>query len=137
MRRLRVVLTNEPLTVDQREVMGSRRMITVFSSGRSLEAEIVRSMLESYGVEAFVWGSGLGVWRAESALTELTGVPNDFSSYRVVVPHEHAEEAEALIAASDESHLDSAGPTSLLQSRWMVVGFAILFLILVLTIGTD
>jgi hypothetical protein len=73
--------------------------VQVFVSGKKVEADLVRSMLESCGVYAEVWTSGLQPWTTAAGVTEMSGVPNDFGSNRVMVRKEDATLAEQLIAS--------------------------------------
>ena len=113
----------------------------VYSTGRRVDADVVRSMLESHGVKARVWAAGMGPWRMESALTEVTGVPNAFNSYRVMVPEDEVEDARALLDAVDVADVDDASvgdaqtPLQPLRARWLLVAFALLLLLLVLLFG--
>ena len=80
--------------------------VQVMTTGRSMDAEIIRSFLEGNGLRAEVWTSGMGRWRAESAITEVTGVPSDFNSHRVMVPDDQLETAQGLLAASEVPELE-------------------------------
>ena len=132
------------------------------STGRSMDAEIVRSFLEGNGLSAEIWSSGLGRWRAESALTEVTGVPSDFNAYRVMVPDDQVVDARELLEASDAPELEeedwalppaageggSIGDTGmgygfeadgeplrwmqLFRSKWVLTGVALFTLALIL-----
>ena len=119
----------------------------VFSTGRRVDAELVRSMLEGHGLNAHVWAAGMGPWRMESALTEMTGVPSAFNSYRVMVPSDQVEDAEALLADVDakdaetdaqDDDSDPGSPRSLMgmmRSRWVLVGAALFLLAIVVLFG--
>lgn len=113
----------------------------VYATGRRVDAELVRSMLESHGLNARLWAAGMGPWRMESALTEVTGVPNAFNSYRVMVPEKEVEDARALLEAVDvtdagDAPVDEARTLmQLFRSRWALVGAAVFLLLLVLLFG--
>ena len=112
----------------------------VFSTGRRVDAELVRSMLEGHGLNAHVWAAGMGPWRMESALTEVTGVPSAFNSYRVMVPSDETEDAEALLADVDATD-EGSGPGAsrslmgMMRSRWALVGAALFLLAIVVLFG--
>ncbi len=121
----------------------------VFLTGRRSEAELVRSFLDAHSIEAHVWSSGLSPWRIEAALTEITGLANDFGSHRVMVPDDDSEQAEALLveierrqqrqAGSEKTHPSEHAPPrtwmDLLRSRWAVLVFALFLLMIVLVFG--
>ena len=119
----------------------------VYRTGRFVDAEMVRGRLEADGIDARVWGGGMGVWRVESALTEMTGVPNDFNSYRVMVPLDDAGYARECLEGDSfaDDPRSSQGPDDLddsrvgslwmLRGRWAILGFAIVFLLIVILIG--
>lgn len=119
----------------------------VFRSGRRIEAELVRARLEADGLEALVWSSGLGPWRMESALTEVTGIANDFNSHRVVVDADDEERAlevlQEVVGCSDsaddvEYESDAEVSPTFLESmrrRWMLLVFATFFLLLIFVFG--
>ena len=117
----------------------------VFSTGRRIDADMIRGLLEAHGFDARVWASGMGPYRLESAVTEITGVPSPFNAYRVSVPVADAEEARALIAdVSDEGQaasIDETGPEpfrrspglmSMMRSRWAIVAAALFLLTVVI-----
>lgn len=121
-------------------VSGRVHLIDVFSTGRRVDAELVRSMLEGHGLTAHLWAAGMGPWRMESALTEVTGVANAFNSYRVMVPNNQVEDAEALIAdvevKGDDLDPGSApGLMGIMRSRWALVGAALFLLAMVALFG--
>lgn len=113
----------------------------VYSTGRRVDAELIRSMLESHGLKARVWAAGMGPWRMESALTEVTGVANAFNAYRVMVPAEEADDARALLDSVDAVDVEDAplgGPQTLmdlLRSRWLLIAAAFYLLLLILLVG--
>jgi hypothetical protein len=72
--------------------------VSVFASGKRIDADVVVSMLQSCGVYAEVWTSGLQPWAIQAAVTEMTGIANDFGSNRVMVRKEDANLASRLIA---------------------------------------
>ncbi|MDP9067952.1 MAG: hypothetical protein M3N53_06365 [Actinomycetota bacterium] len=121
-----------------------REQRVVFRSGRRMDAELVRARLEADGLEARIWSSGLGPWRMESAVTEITGVPSDFNSHQVVVDLKDEEWArevlgEVVSPAEDEPtsraipEADSSSSVlALLRQRWMLLAFAFFLLLLVL-----
>ena len=120
-----------------------RDRVVVFRTGRRIDAELVRSRLEADGMDARIWSGGLGPWRMESALTEVTGVANDFNSHQVVVDPE--DEARALEVLSDApgavidepETFDGGGSTFLasLRKRWMLLAFAFFMLLLLILVG--
>lgn len=150
---------------DPTEGAAEHHWVQVMSTGRSMDAEIVRSYLEGNGLRAEIWSSGLGRWRAESALTEVTGVPSDFNAHRVMVPDDQVDEARELLEASDGPELEeedwarpppvrergSIGDTGmgygfesdreplrwmqLFRSKWVLTGVALFTLALIL-LGT-
>ncbi len=115
----------------------------VFRSGRRMDAELVRSRLEADGMDARIWSSGLGPWRMEAALTEVTGVPSDFNSHQVVVDPADLDRARELLAEtvpveeSEADEGDSGDPTFLasLRKRWMLLAFAFIMLLVVISYG--
>jgi hypothetical protein len=78
--------------------------VTVLRTGRRLDAELARGRLEADGIQAWIWSSGMGPWRMESALTEVTGVPNAFNAHQLVVAGADEERAREI--------LDEPGETS-------------------------
>jgi hypothetical protein len=160
-------LVDEPTATANPAEDGSaaHHWIPVHNTGRSMDAELVRSYLEGNGLTAEVWSSGLGRWRMESAITEVTGVPNDFSAFRVMVPDDQVEAARALLAQSEEVSLaeedwNTAGDTfaerddfgdtgagygvadrepirwmTIFRSRWVLTGVA-LFTLVLIVMGT-
>ena len=119
----------------------------VFVSGRRLDAEMVRGMLEAHGFDVAIWAGGMSNWRMESAITEMTGVPSPFNSYRVMVLEEEAAAARAILEESDP--LDGTGPgleeepggnrpkgfMNLLRSRWLLVASALFLLVVIILFG--
>lgn len=107
-----------------------RNLAAVYRSGRRLDAELVRSRLEADGIDARIWSSGLGAGTTQSALTEMTGVPNDFNYHQVVVdPADVARSLEALAQPTPDAELEE-GPVSgegvgtfleSLRKRWMLL----------------
>ncbi len=73
--------------------------VSVYASGKRADAELVAGMLRSCGVYAEVWTSGLHPWTAVAATSEMTGVPSDFGSNRVMVRREDSTLASQLIAS--------------------------------------
>lgn len=145
-----VALVDEPPVAAEEE--GAPRWeqisrVEVFRTGRRLDAEMIRGMLEARGFDARVWASGMGVWRMESAMTEITGVPSDFNSYRVVVLEDEADDARAVI--QDIEGPDAAASSTLaepydyrgvwfmdvLRSRWVLVGAALFLLAGIILFG--
>lgn len=144
-----------------------RSLVPVFVSGRLSEAELVRSFLESHDIEARLWSSGLSPWRLEAALTEMTGLANDFNAHRVMVQEVDAEAAALLLddveasalqpddAEASARALDHASPhqgevpgggaeeeygsprtlLETLRTRWVLVAFAVILLVLILMVG--
>lgn len=132
------------------EVEGSpsfRQLSMVFRSGRRMDAELVRGRLDADGLQAWIWSTGLGAYRMESAFTEITGVPNDFNAHQVMVePDDEARALEILEELGTPAGID--GPASdvpdpdlpapwlgVLRKRWLLLAFAFVFLIIVLMIG--
>lgn len=115
--------------------------VPVFRSGRRIDAELVRGRLEANGLRAWVWGSGMGAYRMESALTEMTGVPNDFSSYQVVVDWDDVDEARELLDDAGEPPMvepdleETLMSLGWLRHRWLLFGFALFLLLIVVLIG--
>lgn len=118
----------------------------VFTTGRRMDAEMVRGLLETSGLDARIWGGGMGAYRLESALTEVTGVPNAFNSYRVGVPVDEAEEAKAILAdvedrsahdLDDEGSSRGDGFLSSMGTKAAVFAAALFLLWFVITIGPD
>ncbi|MDQ3646266.1 MAG: hypothetical protein M3345_04945 [Actinomycetota bacterium] len=124
-----------------------RDRTVVFRSGRRIEAELVRSRLEADGLGAGIWSSGLGLWRMESGLTEVTGVPTDFNAHQVVVNAEDEGRAREVLAdpgvASFEDEDDEVAAVApaeprwrwILRNRWLLIGFALVLLVLRLLYG--
>ncbi len=117
----------------------------VFTTGRRIDADMIRGLLEAHGFDARIWASGMGPYRLESAVTEITGVPSPFNAYRVSVPSDDAEEARALIAdateesqvatdyePTDEPTARSSGMMNVMRSRWAVVAAALFLLAVVI-----
>lgn len=77
--------------------------LVVFQTGRRIEAEVVRSMLEGSGIRALVSTSGIGNWHEGGAITEITGIPSAVNAHTVIVPAEDADVARRLIAAADDT----------------------------------
>lgn len=125
----------------------SRDRVVVFRSGRRMDAELVRGRLEADGLEASIWSGGLGPWRMESALTEVTGVANDFNSHRVVVDAGDAERAREVLdepasTAEGGDDLDpsdypesAGGFLASLRQRWILLAFAVFMLLVVIFAG--
>ena len=142
-----VALVDEPPSPEEMPAASDAVELTeVYSSGRSIDAEVVRSMLEGHGIEARLWGGGLGHWRMESALTEMTGVPNAFNAHRVMVPPDQADDARALVAdvELEISHEDvdassdgGGGVMNVLRSRAVMVGAALFLLGAVVFLGVQ
>lgn len=121
----------------------------VFVTGRRSEAEVIRSFLDAHSVGAHVWSSGLSPWRLEAALTEVTGVPNDFGSHRVMVPDSDADRAQQLLddvpgerkkEAPPKAHMPPRRSSArrgmdVFRTRWALVGFALFLLMIVLLFG--
>lgn len=135
-----VALVDEPPTAAMTPQRVDLR--DVYSTGRRVDAELIRSMLESHGLNARVWAGGMGPWRMESALTEVTGVPSAFNSYRVMVPEDEVEDAHVLLNDVEVTDLDDSSivddRTTLMQlfrARWVLVAAALFLLFLVLWFG--
>ena len=124
-----------------------RERVVVFRSGRRMDAELVRGRLEADGMDAHIWSSGLGPWRLESALTEVTGVASDFNSHQIVVDPDDVERARELLdevvverdTAERADAIDDSevGPAFLavLRQRWALLAFAVFLLLIVLLAG--
>lgn len=110
-----------------------------------MDAELVRARLEADGLQAWIWSSGLGPWRMESALTEVTGVPNDFNSHNVVVSSDDLDRAlEVLAELQPEPPADDPDPlvgtTSWmehLRDRRLLTAFAMVLLFVVVFFGVN
>jgi hypothetical protein len=74
--------------------------IPVFDSGKRVDAELIAGMLRTCGVYAEVWTNGLQWWTIYSASGEMSGIPNEFGSNRVMVRRRDASLASQLIASS-------------------------------------
>lgn len=118
--------------------------VVVFRSGRRIDAELVRGRLEADGLAATIWSSGLGPYRMESALTEVTGVATDFNAHHVVVEADHVERAlqvlgDAGAGVVSEDADDEVAPTgswmSLLRRRGVLIGFALFMLLVIVILG--
>lgn len=141
-----VPLVDEPpalVVADERAEVVLRERVSIFRSGRRIDAELVRGRLESCGIDARIWSRGLGVWRMESALTEVTGIPSDFNAHHVVVDHDDVDEAlqvlrEEAVPPGDADNEEGVGhgtSMSWLRPRWLLIAFAIFLLVLVLIVG--
>lgn len=140
-----VALVDEPSEVVAQHEEGPvlRERTVIFRSGRRMDAELVRGRLEADGIDARIWSSGLGPWRLESALTEVTGVASEFNAHQVVVdPHDRARALELLQEAGEdgfdvEPEPDPGSSTFLasLRKRWMLLAFAIFMLAVVIIAG--
>lgn len=96
----------------------------VFRSGRRMDAELVRARLEADGLDAWIWSTGLGPWRMESAVTEMTGVPSEFNAHNVVVDDEDFDRAREVLDARGVAidalpGADEAQDASDDDARWM------------------
>ena len=114
----------------------------VYTSGRRIDAEMVRGLLDAHGFDAAIWGGGLGAYRLESALTEVTGVPNAFNGYRVAVLPEEEEEARALLAdvegeqvTHDPADERTDSLLGAMRSRWALLAAALFLLVIVVLFG--
>ena len=124
-----------------------KSLVPVLVTGRRSEAEVARSFLEAHGVEAQIWSSGLSPWRMEAALTEMTGLANDFNAHRVMVSEQDEEAARDLLEEpADDGQSDdlprkqrpsktSPKMLELFRKRWLVLTFAIVLLLLVILFG--
>ena len=121
-----------------------QREEVVFSTGRRIDAEMVRGLLDAHGLDARIWASGMGPYRLESAVTEITGVPSAFNAYGVGVPTHQAEEARALLADAEDGSVEvmvhedgeaSSGLMNLMRSRWALLAAALFLLAFVIFIG--
>lgn len=135
-----------------------RPLVAVFVTGRLSEAELVRSFLESHDIETRLWSSGLSPWRLEAAVTEVTGLANDFNAHRVMVEEHDAEKATRLLDEAEEGAAlldetagreaadivdpesvgDDAPPRTFLEAlrtRWALVALAIILLVMLLLFG--
>lgn len=142
------LVDHPPQPVPQQKVGPTlRNRAVVFRSGRRIDAELVRARLEADGIDAVIWSSGLGPWRLESALTEVTGVASDFNSHQVVVDPDVVERALELLdevgaegdsADGGDAISDSQrdpGFLALLRRRWLLLAFAFFLLLVVLVAG--
>lgn len=89
----------EPETYKPRPRAADRAV--VFRSGRRMDAELVRARLEADGLDAWIWSTGLGPWRMESALTEVSGVASEFNAHNVVVADEDFDRAREVLDARE------------------------------------
>lgn len=130
-------------------VVAARRLTSIFVTGRRSEAEIAHSFLTSQGIKSWIWSSGLAPWRLEAAMTEMTGVPNDFNAHRLMVEEEDAETAKALLATAALNETDDVAeprgagdvdaPRTAMQrlrTRWAALAFAIVLLLIILLLGS-
>jgi hypothetical protein len=131
------------------------RLEIVWVGGRRIEAEIARSYLEAQEIDAYIWSSGLAPWTVAAALTEVTGLPNDFNAHRVMVTEPDAPEARRLLepmrAKTDGYQLDQGDQVersrstvpasrsfmSIFRARWALTAFAIFLLLFVLFYGPE
>ena len=118
--------------------------VAVFRTGRRIDAELVRSRLEADGLDARIWSGGLGPWRLEAALTEVTGVPSAFNAHQVVVHPDDEDRAREVLAEAVPDRVDDdavafdegdAALLSFLRKRWMLLAFAVFMLLLVIVYG--
>jgi hypothetical protein len=72
--------------------------VAVFASGKRVDAELIAGMLRSCGIYAEVWTGGYQWWTIYAATSEMTGIPDEFGSNRVVVRREDESLALQLIA---------------------------------------
>jgi hypothetical protein len=111
-----------------------------------MDAELVRARLEADGLQAWVWSSGLGPWRLESAVTEMTGVPSDFNAHQVAVERDDVERALEILGENDDAALQSSGQSvedpapartslSWMRERWVLTAAALFLLFVVLYLG--
>ena len=124
-------------------------LVEVLVTGRQSEAELARSFLEAHEIETHIWSSGLSPWRMEAALTEVTGLASDFNAHRVMVSRSDAERARELLDRTALEHqektsadADGGGSSGssrtwmeTFRTRWIVVTFAIVLLVIVLVFG--
>jgi hypothetical protein len=132
-------LIDAPL--DQDAVFDPSRVeepVTVLRTGRRLDAELARGRLEADGIQAWIWSSGMGPWRVESALTEVTGVPNAFNAHLLVVAGADEDRAREILEepgeSSDPSHIDpeedpfgrpsGSGLMRAFRTGWVLKAFA-------------
>jgi hypothetical protein len=73
--------------------------VAVFVSGKRVDAELMAGMLRSCGIYAEVWTSGLQPWTTVAWVSEMTHVPTDFGSNRVMVRREEESLALQLVAS--------------------------------------
>jgi hypothetical protein len=117
--------------------------VEVMRTGRSIDADLATGYLQARGLDAVVWGSGLGKWRLEAGLTEVTGVPSPFNAYRVMVPEDQEDEARMLLADGDEpdepevdeEERPARGLLQVLRSPLLIASFCAALLILILEFG--
>jgi hypothetical protein len=118
--------------------------VEIFVTGRLMDAELVRARLEGSGIHAMVWSGGMGAYRMESGLTEITGVPNAFNSHRVMVGEDQEEEAREILG--EEAPPDSpewafepgeGSPTFLswLRNRNAVAAFILIVIGIAVVLG--
>lgn len=117
----------------------------VFRSGKRMDAELVRARLEGNGVDAWIWSTGLGPWRMESAVTEMSGVPSEFNAHNVVVDDADFDRArevldadavaiDSLPEAGDDGYVldDDVRWMDRMRDRRVLAGVALLMLFFVL-----
>lgn len=119
--------------------------VIVFRSGRRIDAELVRSRLEADGLEARIWSSGLGPWRMESAITEISGVPSDFNAHNVTVDPDDLDRAVEILGQDEPEEsaipIDADEPEgfggwmTFFRHRWVIVIFAGFLVYLLLLFG--
>ena len=119
-------------------------LTAIYTTGRWAFADLVRSFLQAHSIEAVVWSSGLTPWRVEAALTEMTGLPNDFGWHRVMVSvpdaHRVADllEPVGLPVVSGIGMSPSDGPSgwmNALRRPWVVRSVAVCLLLLATAVG--
>lgn len=136
--------TPKPVAIQERWEKVEREV--VFSTGRRIDAEMARGLLEARGIDARIWGGGMGSYRLESAVTEITGVPSPFNSYGVGVPVADVDEARAILVdiedrpepVEEPDGEDVAAGTGVLTSlsvRWALVAAALFLLWFVVMVG--
>jgi hypothetical protein len=127
-----VLVDEPPAIVASSSVPEVLERAKVFVSGRRMDAELIRARLEGDGIAAVIWSGGLGVYRLESALTEVTGVPNDFNFHQVMVAMPDLDRAREILEDAGDITLTEHDPypvsLSFLRKRGLLVGMALVLL---------
>lgn len=92
------IFRKKPLSTDNENIS---KPVSVFSTDKSYEAEIVRGLLESGGIEAFIITSG----REKDLMRPITKLfeQEPEKHYKIYVREENAADAELLLNGMEES----------------------------------